>query len=146
MKYLIVTLFIVAFCCSSAFAITYQVGPTRTYTSLQNVAPLLNPGDLVEVDGNATYPGNLIFTRPGTVVNKITIRGLRVNGLRPVLSGGTNTVEFRLSDHYVFEGFDVTGGSFRGIYHHADDITIRDTVVHDCPALGSWAQTPIQVL
>jgi hypothetical protein len=46
MKYLIVTLFIVAFCCSSAFAITYQVGPTRTYTSLQNVAPLLNPGDL----------------------------------------------------------------------------------------------------
>ena len=136
MKYLIVTLFILAFCCSNAFAITYQVGPTRTYTSLQNVAPLLNPGDLVEVDGNATYPGNLIFTRPGTVVNKITIRGLRVNGLRPVLSGGTNTVEFRLSDHYVFEGFDVTGGSFRGIYHHADDITIRDTVVHDCPAHG----------
>jgi hypothetical protein len=41
-----------------------------------------------------------------------------------------------LSDHYVFEGFDVTGGSFRGIYHHADDITLRDTVVHDCPAHG----------
>jgi hypothetical protein len=51
----------------------------------------------VEVDGNATYPGDLIFTRPGTSVNKITIRGIRVNGLRPVISGGTNTVEFRLS-------------------------------------------------
>jgi len=136
MKRLIVTLFIVAVCGSSASAITYQVGPSRTYHTLQDVAGLLNPGDLVEVDGNATYPGNLIFTRPGTVVNKITIRGLRVSGLRPIISGGTNTVEFRLSDHYVFEGFDVTGGSFRGIYHHAHDITIRDTVVHDCPAHG----------
>jgi len=136
MKRLIVSLFIVAVCVSSASAITYQVGPTRTYHTLQNVAGLLNPGDLVEVDGNATYPGDIILTRPGTIVNKITVRGLRVNGLRPILSGGTNTIEFRLSDHYIFEGFDVTGGSFRGIYHHADDITIRDTVVHDCPAHG----------
>jgi len=136
MKRLIFTLFIVAVCVSSASAITYQVGPSRTYHTLQDVAGLLNPGDLVEVDGNATYPGNIILTRPGTVVNKITIRGLRINGLRPILSGGTNTIEFRLSDHYIFEGFDVTGGSFRGIYHHADDITIRDTVVHDCPAHG----------
>ncbi len=136
MKHLIITLFLVVFCGSSASAITYQVGPTRTYKKLQDVAALLAPGDLVEVDGNATYPGDLIFTRPGTVVNKITIRGLRVNGLRPIISGGTNTIEFRLSDHYIFESFDVTGGSFRGIFHHADDITIRDTVVHDCPAHG----------
>jgi hypothetical protein len=136
MKRLIVTLFIVAVCASSASALTYQVGPSRTYKKLQDVQTLLAPGDLVEVDGNATYPGDIILTRPGTIVNKITIRGLRVNGLRPILSGGTNTIEFRLSDHYVFEGFDVTGGSFRGIYHHADDISIRDTVVHDCPAHG----------
>src|SRR5690349_47683 len=136
MKHLIVTLFVIVLCCTSAYAITYQVGPTRTYKKLQDVAPLLNPGDVAEVDGNATYPGDLIFTRPGTAVNKITIRGIRVNGLRPVISGGTNTVEFRLSDHYVFEAFDVTGGSFRGIFHHADDITLRDCVVHDCPAHG----------
>src|ERR1044071_543449 len=136
MKHLIVTLFLIAVCGSTAFAVTYQVGPTRTLKKLQDVAPLLNPGDIAEVDGNATYPGDLIFTRPGTDVNKITIRGIRVNGLRPVISGGTNTVEFRLSDHYVFEGFDVTGGSFRGIYHHAHDITLRDCVVHDCPAHG----------
>jgi hypothetical protein len=114
MKHLIVTLFVIVCCGSTAYSVTYQVGPTRTYTNLQAVAPLLNPGDLVEVDGNATYPGDLIFNRPGTSVNKITIRGIRVNGLRPVISGGTNTVEFRLSDHYVFEGFDVTGGAFAG--------------------------------
>ena len=136
MKHLIVTVFLIAACGSTAFAVTYQVGPTRTFKKLQDVAPLLQPGDVAEVDGNATYPGDLIFTVPGTAVNKITIRGIRVNGLRPVISGGTNTVEFRLSDHYVFEGFDVTGGSFRGIYHHADDITLRDCVVHDCPAHG----------
>src|ERR1043166_4543971 len=132
MKHLILTLGLVIVCCSTGYSITYQVGPTRTYTKLQDVAPLLNPGDVVQVDGNATYPGDLIFTRPGTDINKITITGIRVNGLRPVISGGTNTVEFRLSDHYVFQGFDVTGGSFRGIYHHAHDITLRDCVVHDC--------------
>src|SRR5581483_7830930 len=97
----------------------WQVGPGRLYTSLQAVAPLLAPGDVVEVDGNATYPGGVIFTSPGGPNNKITVRGISVNGLRPVISGGTNTVEFRLSNHYVFEGFDVTAGSFRGIYHHA---------------------------
>jgi hypothetical protein len=56
MRNLIMTLFLVACCASSAYSITYQVGPTRTYTTLQAVAPLLNPGDLVEVDGNVTYP------------------------------------------------------------------------------------------
>jgi hypothetical protein len=134
-RLLILSVFAIAFC-ASAEAATYQVGPGRAYTTLQAVAPLLQPGDIVEVDGNVTYPGGVIFTNPGTDANKITIRGIRVNGLRPVISGGTNTVEFRLSDHYVFEGFDVTGGSFRGIYHHAHDITLRDTVVHDCPAHG----------
>src|SRR5919197_5788412 len=101
MRYLITTLFLIAVCSSTAFAVTYQVGPTRTFKKLQDVAPLLQPGDVAEVDGNATYPGDLIFTVPGTATNKITIRGIRVNGLRPVISGGTNTVEFRLSDHSV---------------------------------------------
>jgi len=135
-RLMFLAVFAVACCATSAQAATYQVGPGRTYTKLQDVAPLLAPGDVVQVDGNATYPGDLIFTNPGTDANKITISGVRVNGLRPVISGGTNTVEFRLSDHYVFEGFDITGGSFRGIYHHAHDITLRDTVVHDCPAHG----------
>src|SRR3982751_306821 len=136
MKNLIFTLIIMVCFAGSAYAATYQVGPTRPFANLQGVAPILAPGDVVEVDGNVTYPGDLIFTKPGTDASKITIRGIRVNGVRPIISGGTNTVEFRLSDHYVFEGFDVTGGSFRGIYHHAHDITLRDCVVHDCPAHG----------
>ncbi|AKT41002.1 hypothetical protein [Chondromyces crocatus] len=114
---------------------TYQVGPSRQYKKLADVANLLQPGDIVQVDGNATYAGNIRFSRHGTASQKITIRGVRVNGKRPVLSGGTNTVELA-GNHYVFEGFDVTGGSSRCIFHHAHGITIRDAVVHDCPAHG----------
>ena len=129
---------------STALAATLQVGPGRTYTSLQQVVGLVNPGDVVEVDGNFTYPGGVTFTRAGEAAKPITIRGIRVSGNRPVLSGGTNTVAFTTpwpytgpgADHYVFEGFDVTGGTARCIFHQANNLTIRDVVVHDCPAQG----------
>src|SRR5262249_21397512 len=65
----------------------------------------------------------------------ITIRGVQAAGNRPRLSGGTNTMEVA-GDHYVVEGFDLTAGSFRCFYHHADDVVLRDSVVHDCPAHG----------
>ena len=120
---------------SVAAAATYEVGPGRTYRDLQAVARLLRPGDRVEVDGGATYPGGLIFREPGTAAAKITIVGRRVHGLRPVIAGGVTTVEMR-GDHYVLEGFEITGGSSRCLYHHADDITVRDSVVHDCPGHG----------
>lgn len=123
---------------------TYQVGPERTYKTLQEVADLLGPGDTVVVDGGATYPGDIVFTRPGTAEAPIRIAGVRVSGTRPVLSGGTNTVTFATpwpyggggADHYIFEGFEVAGGSFRGIFHQADDLALRDVVVRDCPAHG----------
>ena len=124
---------------------TFQVGPGRPYANLQAVEDLLDPGDIVEVDGNATYPGGVFFTRPGTPAQKIVIRGLRIDGKRPVLSGGTNTVTFASdpaggtqggAHHYVFESFEVTGGSFRCLYHQADDLTVRDVLVHHCPAHG----------
>ena len=113
----------------------YQVGPGKPYANLQAVASSLRPGDVVEVSGGATYAGGVRFTQSGTAASKIRIVGLRAGGARPVLSGGTNTVEFS-ANHYVFEGFDVTAGSSRCVFHHGDDITIRDTVVHDCPSHG----------
>ena len=118
-----------------AAATTYAVGPGRTYHDLQAVARLLRPGDRVEVDGAATYPGGVIFREDGAAGAKITIAGRRVHGLRPVIAGGVTTVEMRGS-HYVLEGFEITGGSSRCLYHHADDITVRDSVVHDCPGHG----------
>src|SRR5688572_17476563 len=116
-------------------ATTYQVGPGKPYANLQAVASLLNPGDVVQVYAGTTYSGGVKLTRSGSESNKIKIVGVRVGGARPVLSGSTNTIEFA-GNHYVFEGFDVTGGSSRCVYHHAHDITIRDSVIHDCPSHG----------
>ena len=113
----------------------YQVGPGKQYANLQAVASLLRPGDIVEVQGGTTYAGGVRLTQSGTAASKITIRGVRVGGARPRLSGGTNTIEFA-ANHIVFEGFDVTGGTSRCVFHHGHEITIRDTVIHDCPAHG----------
>ncbi|MCB2216477.1 MAG: dockerin type I repeat-containing protein [Desulfobulbaceae bacterium] len=121
----------------------YQVGPDKPYTTLQAVADVLAPGDIVEVDGDHSYPGGVSFTNPGLPDQKIEIRGITINGRRPVISGGTDSVAFTTwplsgpgGDHYVFENFEVTGGTRRCIYHQADDLTVRNTVVHDCPAHG----------
>lgn len=121
---------------SAPLSTTYQVGPGKAYADLQAVAPLLAAGDVVEVYGKAVaYPGGVVLGKSGTATAKITVRGIRVNGARPILSGGSNTVQFDGS-HYVFEGFDVTAGQVRNVFHHADDITIKDTVVHDCVGHG----------
>ena len=114
---------------------TYQVGPGKAYANLQAVASSLKPGDVVEVYGNTTYAGGVRLSAQGSASNKIKIKGMRVNGKRPLLSGGANTVEFA-GNHYVFEGFEITGGTSRCVFHHAHDITIRDSVIHDCPSHG----------
>ena len=125
----------VIFSGSLASAATYAVGPGKTYPDLGSVAAKLAPGDVVEIDGDASYPGDVVLRKNGSPSAKITIRGKRKNGRRPVLRGGKNTVQLDGS-HYVLEGLDITGGSFRCVFHHANDVTIRDTVVHDCPAHG----------
>jgi hypothetical protein len=119
----------------SEAATRYDVGPGKAYANLQAVASLLKPGDTVAVYGGTTYAGGVRLTKAGTAASKIRIVGVSVNGQRPQLSGGTNTIEFA-GNHYIFENFDVTGGSSRCVYHHADDITVRGTVIHDCPSHG----------
>jgi hypothetical protein len=118
-------------------ATTIVVGPSRQYKTLQQVTGLLLPGDTVLVDGDAVYTGGVVFSRPGTAQQRIVIRGVRINGIRPVIDGGTNGVTFmtaspNAADHYTLEGFDVRNASFRGIYHQADDLILRDVVIHGC--------------
>jgi len=119
----------------AAKAVTYAVGPGRALCDLQSVARLLQPGDVVLVDGDATYPGDLILRNDGTSEKKITIRGRRVGGKRPILAGGRTTIEVR-GNHYQIEGFEITGGAARCVFHHADDVTLADAIVHDCPRHG----------
>jgi chitodextrinase len=111
---------------------TYLVGPGRTYTSIQQVEAILEPGDLVLVDGDEVYTGGVTFSNAGTPGEPITIRGVKVNGVRPVIEGGNNVVEFD-RNNYIFEGFEIRNAGFRGLYHHADNIVVRDCVVHACP-------------
>lgn len=141
-RLLITSLFAMAWVTAAAAAV-YHVGPGQSYTQLQPAADLVDPGDTVLVDGDATYDGGVVFTRAGAAMAPIVILGVRINGNRPVLSGGTNTVTFESpwpydsgADHYVFQGFEVAAGTFRGIYHQADDLTVRDVLVRDCPAHG----------
>lgn len=121
---------------ASALGVVYEVGPGKPFADLQSVATRLGPGDVVNVYAKGSpYAGGVVFRRPGAAHGKITIRGVAVNGARPVITGGTNTVQFE-ANHYVLEGFEITRGSFRNVFHHAHDVTIRDTAIHDCLGHG----------
>jgi hypothetical protein len=122
---------------------SYQVGPGRLYKTLQNVAGLLGPGDQVSVDGGVTYTGGVTFRGSGTAGAPISITGVRVNNRRPMLAGVTGqgmAVLRILGSHYIISGFDLTtGGDSRAgrcFYNVGDDITLRDSIVHDCPMTG----------
>src|SRR5262249_49082478 len=38
--------------------------------------------------------------------------------------------------HYRFQGFEITGGTQRCLYHHGADLSVVDTLVHDCARQG----------
>ncbi len=124
---------------------TYQVGPTQAVTDLQSVSGLLAPGDVVEVEGDTTYPGGIRFNKSGTAESPITIHGIRVNGNRPALrglNGFTGGSVMRVSgSHYVVEGFDFSmegdPSPARACFRNVGDGTVlRDSVVHDSPCDG----------
>jgi hypothetical protein len=104
----------------------------------------LKPGDLVLVDGNAIYPGGATLAASGGQgAAAITIRGRRVHGRRPVISGVTAqgaAVLKVLGSHYVIEGLDLTAGGDprvgRCFYNVGDQVILRDSVVHDCHLTG----------
>jgi hypothetical protein len=132
-------LLLIPFCAGAA---TYTVGPSgRQYTQLTDLfrSRDLAPGDVVLVDGSATYNGNIVVgdDDSGSSANPVTIRWSRTAGTtRPVLSGGTNTIKFEQSNNVVLEGFDVRGGGNACIFSEADNVTVRDSVIHDCPGQG----------
>lgn len=117
-----------------AQATTYQIGPNKPFQQISNVASQLQPGDIVEIDGDASY-SSVSFSKNGTNQAKITIRGILRNGKQPSIKGGSNTIAVNAS-HYVFEQLDISGGSSRCFFHHGDDVTIKNSVVHDCAAQG----------
>lgn len=125
----------------AADARTWTVGPSgRDYTQLAILfsGNDLAPGDIVEVDGNATYGSAIVGDNDGGAPgNPVIIRWRRVAGAsRPVLQGGVNTIKFQRSNHVVFEGFEVRGGSNTCVFSEAHDVTVRDAIIHACPGHG----------
>ncbi len=110
---------------------TIELGSGQKFTSLAAVAPLLEPGQVVLLRGGETYGGGVRFTKSGTKDQPITIRGVTVDGKRPVISGGADTIE-AAGHFYVFENLEITGGSRRCFFHHANQIVIKDSLIRDC--------------
>jgi len=131
---------------SAALAETYRVGPGEAYATIQDTLGLIAPGDVVEVMGDHTYPGDVWFEpeHSGTEGAPVTVRGIAVNGKRPVLQGvGTeqwhDMIVLLYANHFVFEGFEIVGDGnpdHTGIIHKADDVTVRDVIVHDVGSHG----------
>ena len=72
------------------FAATYQVGPSRTYTTLNALFAAVNlgGGDIVEVDGGVVYGGGVVVPQAdgGAAGNPVVIRGMAVGGQRPAMA------------------------------------------------------------
>lgn len=73
----------------------------------------------------------------GVAGNPVIVRWNRTAGAtRPVLQGGIHTFKFQRSNHVVFEGFEVRGGTSTCVFSEAHGIVVRDAVIHACPGHG----------
>ncbi len=128
---------------SAALATTYQVGPTRSYTTLASL-PALNPGDIVEIDPG-TYNEVKRWTRPGTAAQTIVIRG--VGPVHPVIDAAGQIVDGALphpraafqieADYVTIENLDFknarNGNNGAGIrVTSADYVVVRNCRITDC--------------
>jgi MYXO-CTERM domain-containing protein len=116
-----------------------------TYATINEAMLATAPGDVVEVSGDQTYTGTIKFPQDhsGTADAPITVRGIKVNGKRPILRGigpgqYDNMAVFLNANYFVLESFEVIGGGPNDycIVNKADHVTLRDLVVHDCPHQG----------
>ena len=124
-----------------ALATVWTVGPHgRQFAQLSELfrSENLAPGDVVSVDGGATYAGGIVVGdddggEPGMPV---LIRWNGSGGSRPLLAGGGHTIKLEQSNHVVLQGLEISGGTRSCLFSEADDVIVRDVVIHDCPAHG----------
>jgi len=113
--------------CASLLSAEYKVGPSEKVTKISEIADKLTPGDVVELTGDIT--DSMVLKASGTAEKPIVIRG--TGGRRKIdFAGARNGIETR-GDYYVFEGLELTGAAFRGIFQVSHGIVIRDCYFHD---------------
>lgn len=115
---------------SSAFATTHQVGKSKANSDLQAAFSKAKPGDIIEVDGDATYKGDAKLDESGKEGQPIVIRGISVGGKRPVISGGDYGVTL-IGNYITFENFEITKIKGTGIATKGHEIQLRNLSVHD---------------
>jgi MYXO-CTERM domain-containing protein len=135
-------LILTTLCTVTAKAGTLSVGPGMTYTTIMDAWKASKPGDVIEVQGGQTYTGTFLLDpdHSGTKDAPITMRGIKVNGARPILKGigpgqYDNMVVFLNASYFTMESFEIVGNDNDTDYclvHAADQVTLRDLVVHDC--------------
>jgi hypothetical protein len=115
---------------------TYSVGPTRDFKTLQDIEDMLQPGDVVEIDGDQEYEGGIILSEDGTVANPIIIRGKKINGKLPIIREGGDRIIIMNGANTILEGLEIVGKSNEttkaGVGVYANNLTIRGCIIHDC--------------
>jgi hypothetical protein len=127
---------------SGASADTLKVGKGLAFSGIEEALSNAKPGDVVEVQGAQTYTGTIHLREDygGTKEQPVTVRGIPVDGKRPVLRGAgpgewDNMVLLLNANHFIMERFEVVGDGGDHNYcivHKADDVILRDFVIHDC--------------
>jgi hypothetical protein len=131
------------------------------FTSLTSLAASLRPGDVVDIyprAGGAPHDG-VRFTAKGAPDAPIVVRGVAVDGVRPVILGGSQSstgyaaVYFDNTRHMLLQNVVVTNGKRRRngdtidgqgyapqfkscVKNEAHEVTLRDVLITDCPNNG----------
>lgn len=119
---------------------TWRIGPSENYRQMKDIASLLVAGDTVEVIGDADYDPFILTNVSGTPELPIKIVGISVNDKRPRFVGNHSdwkwTIGLRSSHSVELDNLEVTGGEYICIRHESDNITIRNSYIHNCPHIG----------
>lgn len=130
-----------------ASAATYRVGPGEQFEDIDEaLLGQVAPGDVIEVMGDHTYHGTWSFEpdNSGAAGNPVTVRGVPVNGKLPIVEGvgdgeWDQFVVLFYANHFVFENFEIIGDGNEEnscLVNKADDVTVRNVVVHGCGRHG----------
>jgi len=149
MRNLKITFVIIMLSIANLFSAVYKVGFDKPYKTLVEVANLLQSNDTVKVDGNQSYPGDVVFSRPAMPYINVVIQGIKINNKRPVISGsGSVGISFDpypmpgMPDNIIIEGFEITGNFTIGIENKANGLTIRDCHIHNISGTGIASNDP----
>ena len=118
----------------------WQVGKSREYKQIEQISHMLVAGDVVNIDGDATYEPFILEGISGTKEKPIRFVGISKNGKRPQFHGSHSrwpwTVGFRYSHNIEVENVEISGADTICLRHESDNLTLKHVYIHDCKIHG----------